>query len=140
MKKKIIIMLAAILFLVVGGLILVKEIGAAKRCTMATTGVVESMREERHGDDRDYYATIRYEVDGRVYQFETSVSSSKQSIGPITFSKASYSEGEGVILMYNPDDPNDVMIEGEKIKWIASGLMILGGLFLIVMVLKGKVE
>lgn len=90
----------------------------------ATTGTVTELiaSDEVGADDDDtptYTARIAYDVDGRRYTLGSSLSSNP----PL------YDPGDPVDILYNPDDPDDAIIDSWLNKYL--GQTVLGVLSLI---------
>ena len=129
--------LITLLFIGVGVYMLYQEWDMGKRCTSETVGTVESVNREKKKDN--YYAVIDYEVAGEKYRITTSASSSKLSLGSISFSKKAYQKGDQVTLLYDPEYPNDAMVKG-KHSHLLGGIVVtaVGSLALILSILKKR--
>lgn len=138
--KKLIAILAVFIFVGVGAYMLYCEWDMGRRCTAETLGTVEKVERKREAGRNAYYVMIGYEAAGGKYSFETSVSSSKLSLGPISFSKTSYKKGDELALLYDPEKPNDVVIKGSHKNLLGGILFSAAGLLVLIMVLRGKID
>ncbi len=87
-----------ILFIALGvfiGVVLAGKVAEMReRCTADVQGIVTSVYEKRDSDDKlEYEYTIDFEVNGKKYQKECTLS-------------ISMVKGEAVNLKYDPDDPD----------------------------------
>ena len=123
--KKALVVLIGVLFIGIGIFILVSGNAKIKRCTKETVGTVVDIKEEYSKDsDGDikytYYPVIRYEAGGRTITKQSSSgssSSSKLSVGggiTLSANHSKYSINDSITVLYNPDDVEEFIIEGEK--------------------------
>jgi Protein of unknown function (DUF3592) len=111
-------------FAVVGPVLVVRGIRSLRRDTAfqrrayRAQGVVTQIRWDHRGEDSSSYPVVRFNLpDGRTVE-----ASATQGAGP-----GSGSEGDSVSVLYDPENPTDIRIEG----FFGSGKM--GGVVLIVM-------
>ena len=103
MLKRIIPLILGIVLIVTGiifMLVLPKKAESKKaRCTADTTGKVTDCIEQYGDDGTTYDITISFEVDGKSYT-DISNQSHQSNIG------------DEFVVRYNPDDPNEFIIDG----------------------------
>lgn len=97
----------------------------AARCTVSTPGVVKDIRESYDSDDgrTTYYPIFEYKIGSQTFTQSSSIGSSKRQFNP----------NDSVTIMYNPDKPNEFMVQGysEKAsKGVSKIFIFMGILFL----------
>lgn len=114
------------LFFIAFGLYLIRSDKEKEaRCTEQVTGIVAEMQ-ERYGNSGTLYAPVfEYSFDGMDFRQESGIATSPPE----------FSAGEEVIIMVNPDAPDDYFVAGHKasstmaMAFIIIGIVI-GGFFL----------
>lgn len=94
---------------------LIGEINLRMDCTEITDGTVAQMIRVEDEDSVTWKPVFRYDVDGRIYEQESSVSSSPPR----------YKVGQAIIIRYDPADPNRYVADGDYISLIALGAVVI---------------
>jgi len=122
------VLLIGIFFFAIGVLLLVKEIKKKKNSTSAALAEVASYftsvsSDEDGGETYSYFPVMRYYIAGKCYEQKSDTGSGKKK----------YEIGQKVNILYNPDNPNEFMIEGDKNTFIAAVIGIILGLGAIIL-------
>lgn len=105
-----------LIFAAVGGVVIGGYIGEKNRCTFETKGQVVELKayttasgKSRHRTT--YHPIYAYEYNGQSYTHTDRVGSNPPS----------YSVGEEVRIMVNPDDPTEIYLPDSKAGWFVGG-------------------
>lgn len=122
--RRFLVLLVGVIFLAVGIFILVKNNRLAKECTEKAVAKVVDMETEINTDTDSaspyyYYPVVEYEAGGKKVTVRMDSGSSTPE----------YNLGEEVKILYNPNNVEEFIVEGEKGSKIFSIVFIvLGGL------------
>lgn len=112
-------------FFLVGLINIIRYIVRKNKCTASVTGTVIDI--QRHvsndsdgGTSETLHPVFEYEVDGEFY---TKVSS-------VGFSGCKYKIGQEVVVLYDPDNPEKYLIEGDKSTLRFGIIFLIGTIFM----------
>lgn len=124
MEFNLAVMLIGLAFFVVGMIMFFKELQNKKYCTEPLIANVISYHAEETTSANDntrsiaYYPIFRYNVGGKWYDVKSTVGRGKQK----------YAIGEAVDILYNPEDPANFIVKGDKLTFIISVIAIAIGI------------
>lgn len=97
-----------------------------------TQGIVKSMKQTTSTTDNStsytYAPIVRYEIDGKVYNHTSKVSSSKPS----------HKQGDSLTILYNPSNPEDALLERGMWNYITQMVLIILGIGILLNILRIK--
>lgn len=133
--KKIGAILFGIVFVVIGIFVTVRGNNMAKRCTTPAVGTVVRMDQEEDYDSDGgyrytYYPVIEYQAEGKIV-------SKKYSVGS---GNPKYSINDKVNILYNPENVEEYLIQGDKTSNIFGIIFIVAGAVVVVAGIFGKIN
>ena len=126
--KKILPIIVGLLAIAIGIFCIIYNNSLTKRCTEKVTATIIEIIEEQEIDEDNhvsytYYPILRYEVNERPME--------QRSSSNINTNK--YKVGDKLNIMYNPNKPEEFIIDGEKhLLYIGLAAIIGGIIFLVV--------
>ena len=142
MGKKLLVILFGILSIGVGAFLFISSMSLAKRCTVEATGkvveIIEEKEENRDAEDAGaivsntytytYYPVIEYQAGT-----ETVKEKSTTGYGQ----KDKFTVGQTIDILYNPNEPTEYIIKGEKTANIVGiGFMAVGVIIIMIGIVK----
>ena len=124
--KKIIVILFGLVSIGIGIFLLINANALSKRCTMKTVGTVVDIKVEENIEDDEgitrtvytYYPVIEYDAENKTVKKQSSTGSNSPK----------YKVNDRINILYNPNNIEEFIIEGDKSSNIIGIIFIVVGI------------
>lgn len=115
-------LLAGIVFVLIGIRVVHKGSQQNNRCTASATAVIVEVQQGKDDDSSTYTP---------IYEFTVGGTTVRKNVGGYSYNKKEFHVGQSAAIRYNPEKPEEFLVDGENGAKGAGIVLLLLGLILI---------